>query len=116
MSSPDTRTEDHVHLASRGGWSGRAHIGGKIENKRPSCYECNEIRNTLGHCCGLLMLVLIEARARGEPKVRIMDDLERTRAAVRIASRIRQLERRRARTERRRARGELVARAVTYGI
>lgn len=71
VSRPHTRTADHIHLASRGGYSGRVPTawGGdhwtQIHNKRPCCYQCNQMRNTLGHCCGLLMLVLIEADARG---------------------------------------------------
>lgn len=58
---PDTRTRDHIHIASRGGYNGRIHMDGYIENVRNSCAKCNSDRAMLGHCCGLLMMILLDA-------------------------------------------------------
>lgn len=70
IQTPAMRTVDHIHLASLGGYPGRvptslsAAAWIPIHNKRPCCNWCNEARNRLGHCCGMLMILLIEAEAR----------------------------------------------------
>ena len=63
VNRPDTKTRDHIHLASNGGYSGRSHIDGKIENYRWACAGCNNLRAAIGHCCAVLMLILWEIEA-----------------------------------------------------
>lgn len=68
VQAPNTRTVDHIHLASLGGYPGRvptslsAAAWIPIHNKRPCCNWCNGVRNKLGHCCGMLLLIEAEAR------------------------------------------------------
>jgi hypothetical protein len=38
----------------------RSHLRG-VRNRRPCCYRCNQLRAACGHCCGILMLLLLEA-------------------------------------------------------
>jgi hypothetical protein len=51
------RTKDHVNLSSR---NNSAFRDGAANNIRPCCFGCNQLRARLDHCCGALMMVLME--------------------------------------------------------
>jgi len=56
---PHIRTRDHILPRQFG------RIPPQVaRNLRPACGACNMLRGTLGHCVGLLMLCVIEARYR----------------------------------------------------
>jgi hypothetical protein len=85
-----TRTQDHIHLASRGHLSNRY---GVVQNLRWSCADCNQWRNRLGHCCGMLMLVLMESRLANLSMASAWMRLDRRVADAKQAARVRRWER-----------------------
>ena len=56
---PYIRTRDHILARTHG----RVHHF-VARNHRPACMRCNGLRAVLGHCCGALMLAIIEAGHR----------------------------------------------------
>lgn len=79
---PQDRTLDHIHLKSRGSYTSAYPNGDPLPNfkmiwnKRPCCWECNVQRANFGHCCGVLMMVLMESRQKQisrESAARLLD-------------------------------------------
>lgn len=54
-------SRDHILPASMGK---HRNISGRHRTVRPCCMRCNHLRAALGHCTGVLMLVLQEAAIR----------------------------------------------------
>lgn len=106
----NSRTRDHIHLASRAPLTPhRKERVGEIWNFRWCCANCNQWRNKTGHCCGMLMMVLMEAR---------MTNVSMEGAWLRLDRRA--LEIKREAVERRRvtfnARQDAKRTALTYGV
>jgi hypothetical protein len=53
-------TKDHVLAKVHGRTIDR------VWNLRPCCHGCNSLRSTLGHCCGALMLCVVERQTRAD--------------------------------------------------
>jgi len=59
VAAPERLSKDHVlpqHLLAR--------EVTYAQNFRASCVRCNQLRARLGHCCGALMLAVVEAEKR----------------------------------------------------
>lgn len=64
--APHTKTKDHI-LPRCVGTIPRI-LNMDRANKRSCCADCNSFREQLGHCAGLLMMMIIEGQRRGIDK------------------------------------------------
>lgn len=105
-------TSDHV-LARAHYPNGSRPFDSDVPNRRPCCYFCNQHRARLGHCCGLLMMVLIEASHRGHA----MDCFGHARRIIMPSGKAPWRQRKQNGVSARRIlAGRLVHDALTYGV